>query len=190
MAYQRESDLTRYPEPIRDPKKLKKVTDIQPYYDYEPDPESLEGDPCKNLCPRPGSPPCPPSEESAAPTCPEEVALSQEPYEGRSFPDQVFSWAASNLYHNPLYFEDVPLERYGHTHGDVIQPFVSVGKFGVQLLGLPYAMTIDPVRKKMYTLGWYQPGECGPKKYYQIPWNLEAALRTGAVWTGLVFLFP
>ena len=41
-----------------------------------------------------------------------------------------------NLWYNPLYFEDAPLERYGHTYHHALQPFASVAKFGKQLIGL------------------------------------------------------
>ena len=46
-----------------------------------------------------------------------------------------------------------------------------------QLLGLPYQMTIDPMWKKMYPLGYYRPGECAPKLHYQVPWNTRAAIN-------------
>jgi len=186
----RKQPSPEYPEPVRNPKLLKSITSIQPYADYEPNAATRKSSPCSNLCPRPDGKPCDVAPEGLIQACPEEVPLSDETFEGRSFSDSVFQWVASDVYYNPLYFEDVALERYGHTHGDMIQPFVSVGKFGVQLLGLPYAMTIDPVRKKMYPLGFYRPGECAPKKYYQIPWNTESALREAGVWTALVFIFP
>ena len=86
--------------------------------------------------------------------------------------------------------EDPALERYGHVHHQCVQPFVSVARFGVQLAGLPYQMTIDPVCKKMYNLGYYRVGECAPKKYYRIPWNTHAAVNEAAVWTGLIYVFP
>ncbi len=42
---------------------------------------------------------------------------------------KVFAWAAPNMGYQPLYFEDVALERYGQTKGLIKQPFVSAGKF-------------------------------------------------------------
>ena len=45
----------------------------------------------------------------------------------RDFAHIHYCWEPTNLYHNPIYFEDVPLERYGHTrHFILIQPFYSV----------------------------------------------------------------
>ena len=43
--------------------------------------------------------------------------------------EKVFAWAAPNISYQPLYFEDVALERYGQTAGLVKQPFVSAGRF-------------------------------------------------------------
>jgi len=182
---------SEYVEPVRDPRQLRKVTEILPFYDYQPDIANLSGDPCQYLCPRPDSPDCEPGEADAKlPTCPDEVQLSGGLYEGRLIAESVFSWEASNLHHNPLYFEDGPLERYGHTRNKLIQPFYSVAKFGGQLFGLPYQMAIDPACRKQYTLGWYRPGECAPKKCYQIPWSFRAAAAQAGVLTGIFFIFP
>jgi hypothetical protein len=51
-------------------------------------------------------------------------------------------------------------------------------------------MTIDPIYKKRYSLGYYRPGEYAPKKLYQIPLNLDAAIVEAGVVTGLFFLIP
>ena len=112
------------------------------------------------------------------------------PFAGRQFEEMVFQWEASNFSYNPLYFEDPALERYGHTYHEAVQPFVSAARFGVQLVGLPYQMAIDPIHKEIYPLGWYRPGECAPQLLYQIPWNTSAAIAEGAVVTGLIFLIP
>ena len=63
--------------------------------------------------------------------------------------------------------------------------------FTTQLLGLPYQMAIDPIHKRIYTLGWYRPGEgCIPKLCYLVPWNSKAAAIEAGVVTGLIFLIP
>lgn len=154
------------PIPTRDPRKLRKITSIRPFHDYTP----IGQQPVKRV--------------------PEEVTLGKDAFPQRTFEDQTYGWEPTDLFHYPLYFEDPPLERYGHTHHDLLQPFVSAGRFGVQLIGLPYQMTIDPFRKKMYTLGWYRPGEPAPYKFYQVPWNTEAALNQAGVMTGLFFIVP
>jgi hypothetical protein len=112
------------------------------------------------------------------------------PFPQRAFPATAYCWEPSNLYHYPLYFQDPQLERYGHTYGDHVQPFVSIARFGVQFVGLPYQMTIAPPNCPIYALGWYRPGECAPKLHYQIPLNLKAALVEAAVVTGIAFAIP
>lgn len=154
-----------------DPRNLKSIRDIQPFQDYQPG-THIEQD----LDP-----------EFVAPA---EVELGEVSKGDRHYDAILYQWHASNLHHNPLYFQDAGLERYGHVHHELVQPFVSVGKFGLQLVGLPYQMTIDPVCKKVYALGWYSPGECAPKQTPQIPWNSTAALNQAAVVTGLVFAIP
>ncbi len=91
--------------------------------------------------------------------------------------------------YNPLYFQDVQLERYGHTYG-CLQPAVSLGRFGVQLIGLPYQMALDPPCKCVYPLGYYRPGECAPKLCYQIPLNARAAVDAAGFYSGLGVILP
>ncbi|MFM9960775.1 MAG: hypothetical protein ACKV2Q_06080 [Planctomycetaceae bacterium] len=177
------------PEPVTSPIQLKPISAIQPFYDYRPA-SAIKGEACWDLCPRPDGMPCKPDELGNMPECPSEFRLSDAAYANRMYSDCLYQWRASDQYYNPLYFEDPALERYGHVHHELVQPFVSVARFGVQLVGLPYQMTIDPVCKKMYNLGYYRPGECAPKKHYRIPWNTHAAINEAAVWTGLVFIFP
>lgn len=160
----------------------KPITSILPYYDYLPGGE----DPCEYMCPRPEG--CG-TDEDARP-CPELVAMPDVSLAGRHFVDTHVLWEPSNLFHNPLYFEDHALERYGHTHHELLQPFVSVGKFGAQFIGLPYQMALHPIHECQYTLGWHRPGECVPYRYHLPPWNTKAALTAAGAYTGLIFLFP
>lgn len=121
---------------------------------------------------------------------PPEVDLEGQPYVARVFENTSFAWWASDLFSNPLYFEDAPLERYGHSYCDPLQPFVSAGLFSTQLVGLPYQMAIDPFCSKMHSLGWYRPGECTPHKFYQVPLSLRAAAAQARVMAGMVVLLP
>lgn len=165
--------------------KLKPISSIQPFLDYSPD----GSDPCENLCPRPDGAPC--KDDGNYKQCPEVFALPESGSPDRYFAESHFFWAATNLRHNPLYFEDPTLERYGHVFVcEAVQPFVSVGKFGAQLAGLPYQMVLHPPCSEEYVLGWYRPGDWAPKKIYQVPLNAKAAAATAATYTGLIFLFP
>lgn len=160
-----------YENTTSDPNKLKRVTSILPYADYSPleEPQQAVSENLRE---------------------PEEIELSPSDASVRSMEATVFQWQPSNLWHHPLYFEDPGLERSGHSYEAWLQPFASVSRFGVQLVGLPYQMTIDPICKKRYSLGWYRPGECAPKQLGQIPWNTNAAINQAAVTTGAVFALP
>ncbi len=173
-------------ELVANPRDLKPLSGIQPYFDYEPDKELRETDPYRNVFPRPDGVAA--SEQGKQ--FPEVVDLGNELYQHRNLAHVDFQWVASDFWHYPLYFEDVQLERYGHTYNEFLQPFVSFGKFGVQFFGLPYQMSLHPICQEEYVLGWYRPGECAPYKFYQIPLNADAAIRTGAFYTGMVFAFP
>ena len=146
---------------------MKKITDIRPYLSYATEGIDLD------LIP-----------DGA------DDALSSEPYLPREMPRTLFQWKASNIHYRPLYFEDGPLERYGHTHNPYLQPFMSAHKFAVQLVGLPYQMVLRPMCKCEYPLGWYRPGECAPKKCYRIPFGRQPAIVQAGVVTGLFFLIP
>lgn len=183
---------------------FRKIADIVPYDDYEPDPEIAAKDRCNNLCPRPQGGDCPDCSKDGdgnmipCPECPWEQELRRigrapgepdRPFIPRDFAHIHYCWEPTNLYHNPIYFEDVSLERYGHTRHYLIQPIFSIAKFAVQLGGLPYQMSIYPVWDRQYSLGYYRPGEFVPYKYHQLPLNAKAALVEAGVISGAYFLF-
>ena len=149
-------------DPARDPRQLKSIRDIEPMMP----------------APSPGQ-------------LPEEVSLSTEPYSYREMPFQTNNWEASNLWYYPLYFEDVPQERYGHTlNYTPLQPVLSAAKFSAQAFGLPYQMALNPPWKRVYPLGYYRPGDAAPYKIYQVPLNAEAALFEAGVVVGTLYLIP
>jgi hypothetical protein len=187
---------------------FRKIAEILPYDSYEPDKEIAEKDRCFNLCPRPSGGDCPDCAETDAegrvkegvscPECPPEQDLQRigraagEPdiqFLPRNFAHIHYCWEPTNMYHHPIYFEDVPLERYGHTRHYLIQPLWSNAKFALQLVGLPYQMTIYPVCSRQYSLGYYRPGEQAPYLCYQLPLNARAALVEAGVISGAYFLF-
>ena len=128
--------------------------------------------------------------DGKGPECPNEVPLSNGPVSRAVFPASTYTWQASNVFYQPLYFEDPDLEHYGHTWPFFIQPIVSSLRFTTQAIGIPYQMTIDPCCCRVYPLGYYRPGECAPKLFYQIPWNTEAAAVEAGSIAGVYFLFP
>ncbi|MDA7979326.1 MAG: hypothetical protein MPJ50_11230 [Pirellulales bacterium] len=125
-----------------------------------------------------------------ADTVPDECPLFDEPWQPRHWAWVDFHWKASAICHKPLYFEDVPLERYGHSHGMFTQPFVSGAHFFATIPALPYKMGIHHPTDCMYPLGYYRPGSCAPKLLYPLPLSWRGALYQGAASTGMVFLLP
>jgi hypothetical protein len=174
------------PRPLPDvaPITLRPISSIQPFYDYQPEGK----DPCEYLCPLPEGR-CPPDDPRFL--CPEEVQLQVTGSTERYFAHIDYCWAATNLYHNPLYFEDPLLERYGHVrYNECVQPFASLGRFGAQFIGLPYQWALTPPCETVYPLGWYRPGEHAPRLWYQVPWNARAAGTAAAIYTGLFLFVP
>jgi hypothetical protein len=110
-----------------------------------------------------------------------------DPVELRAFPPMVASYAARETWHYPDYFQDLPLERYGHTFG-CVQPIVSYGKFLADLALLPYKVWLDPPCEPQYTMGLYRPGDCVPHLIYLPRPDCHAALFELGIWTGLAFL--
>lgn len=120
-------------------------------------------------------------------SCP--LSPEGENFPAREFAGTNFTWTASNLCHNPLYFEQPGLERYGHTIGP-LQPVLSGAQFLVTIPALPMLMAIDPPNECVYALGYYRPGSCAPRKWSPIPYSTRGALATGGIATALVFLIP
>ncbi|QDT57379.1 hypothetical protein Pan44_54480 [Caulifigura coniformis] len=166
----------RFAGPVELPQ-LKKITEIQPFKSCSTDGSGVK------MCP-------PNTAGEGADRCPEQHPLPVFEGADRNFIDIEYCWDASNLFHTPLYFEDVGLERYGHTYSEPFQSIASATKFGVQLAGLPYQMAMAPVHKREYPLGYYRPGDPAPYKAYQVPLNGEAAFKAAYFYTGMSFIVP
>jgi len=161
---------------------LRPITNIVPFRTYSPD----GSDPCEHLCPVPEA-----CEGSTETLCPGVYELPVVGSTDRVFSGLNYYWLASNVSYNPLYFEDPTLERYGHVHiHDCIEPLYGIGRFGVQLLGLPYQMAMRSPCDQVSPLGYFRPGEPAPKQHYQIPFDGRAAAIATGVYTGLFFLVP
>lgn len=94
---------------------------------------------------------------------------STDVFNGRCWEPMTVTWHAANLCHKPLYFEDVALERYGHSDGPFMQPVRSTAHFFVSLITLPYQTGIHPPNECQYALGYYRPGSCAPWIVYPVP---------------------
>ena len=111
------------------------------------------------------------------------------PGTNRPWPLYCYGWEAPSVCHQPLYFEQVNLERYGYSCG-VAQPLVSAAHFFGTIPALPYLMAAEPCRQCVYTLGHYRPGTCAPFHLYYPPLSLRGAAAEAGVVTGLFFAIP
>lgn len=102
----------------------------------------------------------------------------------------AFHWEPTNFAHQPLYFDDVPLERYGQSVCPAIQPWISGARFVLTFPVIPYKMGYQHTHDCVSVLGYHRPGNCAPCKREVLPWDGEAALWQAASTVGLVFLLP
>jgi len=121
---------------------------------------------------------------------PQEHPLLAPAFQPRAFAPFTYNWVAPGLCHKPLYFEDVGLERYGHTCCPLLQPFVSGAFFFLTIPVLPYEMGVEPPCEDIYALGYYRPGSCAPYILDPIPLSVRGAVFEAGAWVGGVFAFP
>jgi hypothetical protein len=121
---------------------------------------------------------------------PRECLIEQVAYTPRTWCATTMTWKASNLCHTPLYFEDVNLERYGHTHGPVLEPVVQSAHFFASIAVLPYKMGVHCPHECQYPLGYYRPGNCAPWITPAVPLSARGAIAQAATMTGLFWLIP
>jgi len=121
---------------------------------------------------------------------PFECRLDSAEHQPRQWPQITYNWKAAALCHKPLYFEQVHLERYGHSWGPYVQPIMSGVHFFGTLPILPYKMGIRTPTECVYTLGYYRPGSCAPYLIDPIPFTWRAALFQAGAATALPFAIP
>ncbi|MFM7843125.1 MAG: hypothetical protein ACKPEY_02685 [Planctomycetota bacterium] len=73
-----------------------------------------------------------------------------------------YHWTAPEFHHLPLYFDDVPLERYGQSASAGKQPLVSAAHFYRDAALLPYSVIANPVHRRVSPLGYFRPGSPTP----------------------------
>ncbi len=121
---------------------------------------------------------------------PFDCGLGREMFQPRSWAQVTYLWKAAGLCHKPLYFEQVALERYGHSLPPAVQPIVSGAHFFGTLPILPYKMGLTTPNECIYTLGYYRPGSCAPYMIPAVPFTWRAAAFEAGAWTGGAFIFP
>jgi len=121
---------------------------------------------------------------------PLECALGAEQFEQRRWPQITYTWKAAGLCHKPLYFEQVQLERYGHSWGPYLQPFMSGVHFFGMLPILPYQMGLKTPNECVYTLGYFRPGSGAPYLLDPIPFTWRAAIFEAGTAVGITAILP
>lgn len=117
---------------------------------------------------------------------PTEYIPDVEPFKVRNWTSLTFTWKASGLCHKPLYFEEVQLERYGHSAGPAKQTFLSGAHFFGSIFFLPYKIGLNPPNECQYDLGYYRPGNCAPWLLHAVPLSSRAArMQLGAITGGI-----
>ncbi len=117
-----------------------------------------------------------------------ECTLGDLKFVPRDWPCITYTWKASALCHKPLYFEETQLERYGHSRGPILDPFVSVAHFFVSVPLLPYKMGVELPFECEYSLGYYRPGSCAPWMIEPVPLSLRGALFEGGAAAGTALI--
>ena len=111
-------------------------------------------------------------------------------FQPRCWSAVTFTWTASALCHHPLYFEDIQVERYGHTLGPWLQPVASAAQFFLTMPILPYKMGLELPDECMYTLGYYRPGDCAPYMIDPLPVSIRAGLFEAGAWVAGAAIVP
>jgi hypothetical protein len=112
------------------------------------------------------------------------------PYSGRHWAGITYMWKAAANCHKPLYFEQVQVERYGHSLPPCLQPVCSGAHFFGSLITLPYQMGLTPPNECIYPLGHYRPGNCAPYMVPAVPFTWRAAGAQAGAAVGVAGILP
>lgn len=96
---------------------------------------------------------------------------------------------AENFPYQPLYFEQVNLERYGR-YRTPLQPATSALRFFATIPALPYAMAIHNPHLAYYRNWPYEAGWGAPRVRELPPFQPRAAVVESAAIVGLAYLLP
>ena len=76
---------------------------------------------------------------------------------------RIVLWEPANLFYNPLYFQDVTLERYGQHLPPMRQSVLSGARFFTDVSLFPLRALAVPPRTCVSPLGYDRPGNCVPR---------------------------
>ena len=102
----------------------------------------------------------PPRELEVKPVAPATMHSHRDPHLGIA-DQRPYTWAARNTAHRTLYFEDMPLERYGQSAG-CLQPAKSAVRFLADTITFPLQWVHERPCELHYTLPLERAGGCTP----------------------------
>ncbi len=97
------------------------------------------------------------------------------------------TWTAPVFCHQPLYFEDVMLERHGQERFPCAQPIVSGARFFSNVAMLPYKSYLQRPLEDRYSTGYHRPGSAAPCVRQRAPYD-AGAMRFQLLTTGTAVL--
>jgi hypothetical protein len=100
------------------------------------------------------------------------------------------AWAASDLDHQPLYWQELMLERHGVSVAPRLQPWISGAHFFGNFLIMPYKLGLDHPHRFVSVYGQGRPGRPMPCVRERLPWENPAALSEAGAIAGLIWLIP
>jgi len=118
-----------------------------------------------------------------------ELVAAGQGYAPRAFPPMATLYVPQIMCYNPVYFEDLNVERYGWDAG-VFQPFLSFGKFYCDLAILPYNMGAQHPLSCEFNAGYFLPGDPVPYYKYVPECSVKGAVTQAAVVIGGIAIFP
>jgi len=121
---------------------------------------------------------------------PFECTVEATTFNQRAWGCLTYTWKASALCHKPLYFEEMSLERYGHSWGPCCDSVMSAAHFFGTLPILPYKMGVDTPCECQYALGYYRPGNCAPYMIEPFPISPRGAAVEAGFVVGAVGVLP
>lgn len=116
--------------------------------------------------------------------------LSEGPSRDGAWALTAYLWHAPNTFSNPLYFEDVMLERHGQERFKCLTPMISGTRFFATIPMLPYLATVQHPCECNYTLGYYRAGTCAPVLCQRPPYQRNAAIVEAAAISGAIIAIP
>ncbi len=154
-------------------------------------PQASHPNPPERTAPSPLSIDTSPSLEQFTTPAATELPSSVQAAQRGEWQSFLAEWTAPNLYHRPLYLEQVNLERYGQGRKhNVTTSVVSVAQFFGSLPLLPYKLGNQPFCQRIYTLGHGRPGTCNPRQLPVPAYPVKGGVMQAATIAGLVFLIP